>query len=101
MQAQLREESHGVYESQLPETKEGIETTINVHKNASKQKTPRTGWHSKRACFGCTKSLSTKVKKPTDIYLAMKEFVQEEKPLKPQEERQITNRLAALGYIDG
>ncbi len=84
------------------EPRQGLETTCNIHKDADKKPDDiRTGWHSKRATFGCTQKLETKVTEPKDIYDAMKEFIKDVKPMDQKEESvaEIEADLEALGYI--
>lgn len=92
----------------IPETADGICTSCNIHKDAETGKNignMRTGWHSKRASYGCTdKELSTAVSEPTDVYKLMKEFVDKEEPKEQEQtgnadDAAVLENLAALGYV--
>ncbi|MFW5889421.1 MAG: hypothetical protein ACOCUD_03475 [Bacillota bacterium] len=68
----------------IADTALGVNASCNIHPNAEKGKNlenTRTGWHSHRGVVGSNdKELSTKISKPSDIYLLMKEFIDKQEP---------------------
>jgi len=84
----------------LPETSPGVSVSCNVHEKAEGGNNlcmMRRGWHSNRACSVLIgDELQTEIKCMRDVYTAMKEFIDKQKPeaSQPIDESIIMEELA-------